>query len=369
MQTEEEKMTFDKTTEDTRFAEFVDYQEFYKAWMSENRANQFHNTKHNETKEKTAIDFSRFAPNATQEVRQAFKEASEETGYIEGERMDYISQVLVHQVENRQNGVSNYTDVFGSSIASALQTAKGILYDLENPLMSVSQRGENAAKYTEQEKEFYISFIKKLEVLQESSGRNNTAENVTEDTSENLDYAQSFTLEEWDDFLAKFDAAEEESTILTSESTMCTYPTSAPDEEDIRYITWYTEEGIFCRKAGQTEGYEWSIAFENREQYDKVMEFIGQFPADWNMRFAANENFWNDFLNDEIDMEGFMEFINETNKGVPDFSITVDDSVYIDKNKMQWAKYTNPLGARFYTAEEMQKKREEWRRQVEYEGY
>ena len=192
--------------------------------------------------------------------------------------------------------------------------------------------------------------------------------------------AQSFTEKEWEEFLDKFDTTQEAiqelvkeeqerkeaeearkddvvindtSAILTTESTSCVYETADPDDDDIRYITWYTEDGIFCRKAGQTEGYEWSIAFENREQYDKVMEFIGQFPSDWNMRFAAHENFWNDFLNDEIDMDGFMEFISGTKKGVPDYSITVEDSMYIDKDKMQWAKYTNPLGTRFYTAEEM----------------
>lgn len=120
-------------------------------------------TENNEVKDNTAIDFSRFAPNAPEEVKQAFIEAAKETGYNEGERMDYISQVLVHQVENRQNGVSNYTDVFGSTIASALQVAREILYDLENPLMPISQRGENVAKYVEQEKEFYKVFIEKLE--------------------------------------------------------------------------------------------------------------------------------------------------------------------------------------------------------------
>ena len=352
----------------------------------------------NEVKDNTAIDFSRFAPNAPEEVKQAFMEAAEETGYNEGERMDYLSQVFIHQVENRQNGVADYTDVFGGSIASALQVARDILYDLENPLMPISQRGENAAKYIEQEKQFYRAFIEKLEGL-------TGADNI--DTEETVDYAkileekineifvkiqngdteasyqigsQSFTEKEWKEFLDKFDTIEEAiqelmkeeqarkeakeaqkedvvtndaSTLLTTESTSCVYETADPDDDDIRYITWYTEEGIFCRKAGQTEGYEWSITFENKEQYDKVMEFIGQFPSDWNMRFAAHENFWNDFLNDEIDMEGFMEFINGTNKGVPDYSITVGDSMYIDKDKMQWAKYTNPLETRFYTAEEM----------------
>ena len=355
-------------------------------------------TENNEVKDNTVIDFSRFAPNAPEEVKQAYMEAAEETGYSEGERMDYLSQVFIHQVENRQNGIADYTDVFGASIASALQAAREILYDLENPLMLVSQRGENAAKYVEQEKEFYRAFIEKLEGLTDTD---------TVDTEEMVDYAkileekikeifvkiqngdteptyqigaQSFTEKEWEEFLDKFDSVEDAiqelmkeeqarkeavedqkegmvindaSTLLTTESTSCAYENADPNDDDIRYITWYTEEGIFCRKAGQTEGYEWSITFENKQQYIKALEFIGQFPSDWNMRFAAHEGFWNDFLNDEIDMEGFMEFINGTNKGVPDYSVTVGDSMYIDTEKMQWAKYTNPLGTRFYTAEEM----------------
>ena len=344
----------------------------------------------NEVKDNTAIDFSRFAPNAPEEVKQAFMEAAEETGYNEGERMDYLSQVFIHQVENRQNGVADYTDVFGSSIASALQAAREILYDLENPLMPVSQRGENAAKYIEQEKAFYRAFIERLE---ESTGAEIDAE-------ETMDYAkvleekineifvkvqngdteptyqigsQSFTEKEWDALLEKFDSVQEairaimqeekekaeeeeeqkQAQLLSVETTTCMYETANPKDEDLHYITWYTEDGIFCRKAGQTGEYEWVVPLENEEQYEKVMDFIGQFPSDWNLRFAAHENFWNDFLNDEIDMDGFMEFINGTNKGIPDYSITKGDSVYIDKDKMQWAKYTNPLDVRFYTAEEM----------------
>ena len=132
------------------------------------------------------------------------------------------------------------------------------------------------------------------------------------------------------------------------------YETADPDDNDIHYITWYTEEGIFCRKAGQTEGYEWTIPFDNDKQYNKVIDFINQFPRDWNLRFAAHENFWRDFLDGTLDIEGFMEFMNGTNKGIPDFSVTVGDSMYIDKDKVQWAKYTNPLGVKFYSAYEMQ---------------
>ncbi len=90
---------------------------------------------------------------------------------------------------------------------------------------------------------------------------------------------------------------------LVSESTKCTYPSSVPEQEDIMYITWYTEEGIFCRKAGQSEGFEWSIHFEHNEDYIKVMDFLGRFGREDNLRFAAHENFWRDFLNDDIDID------------------------------------------------------------------
>lgn len=147
--------------------------------------------------------------------------------------------------------------------------------------------------------------------------------------------------------------------VLVSESTKCTYPASSPQEEDVMYITWYTEEGIFCRKAGQSEGYEWSVYFENKTDYNKVMEFLGSFNREDNLRFAAHENFWRDFLKDEIDIEGFREFFEGTDHGVPDYSITVGDSMYIDKDKIQWAKYMNPLGTRLFTGEEMMRMQEE----------
>lgn len=153
--------------------------------------------------------------------------------------------------------------------------------------------------------------------------------------------AQEYTEKQWKEFLERFDSVEEmmrelmrerhkkeqekreererlleEEKLLTAQTTVCTYPTTDPTDADIRYITWYTEEGIFCRKAGQTEGYEWSIAFENKEQYKKVTEFIAQFPEDGNLRFAAHENFWMDFLNNAIPLDEFVKFIKGTDKGV-----------------------------------------------------
>ena len=184
----------------------------------------------------------------------------------------------------------------------------------------------------------YISQIhKKIEEMQEKIDNDEVNESFQIG-------GQTFTVEEWDEFLKKFDSVQdamealmkerhaklekqqlnneiekEEQIVgemLTSESTRCIYPTDDVNGEDVLHITWYTEEGIFCRKAGQTEGYEWCIPFENKEQYNKVMEFIGQLPKDCDWRFASQEGFWKDFLDDEIDMGNFIDSIKNTNKAV-----------------------------------------------------
>ena len=200
--------------------------------------------------------------------------------------------------------------------------------------------------------------------------------------------AQSFTEKEWEEFLAKFDSLqdaikklmeeererlekaeladkmqkgheEEGIEALVSESTTCTYPSSDNKEEDVKYITWYTEEGIYCRQAGQTEGYLWSLEFEDPSQYNKVIEFLRQFPSDENLRFAAHENFWRDFLAGKIDEEDFLDFFHSTDYGIPDYTVTKGDSTYIDREKAKYAPYMNSFGNEMYTQEEFQKKWEE----------
>lgn len=147
---------------------------------------------------------------------------------------------------------------------------------------------------------------------------------------------------------------EQETNLLAGDYTTATYPGNNPEDAPIRYITCYTEEGIFCRRVGQTQGYAWEIRFEGKEQYEKAMQFLGQFPSDWNLLFASRENFWQDFLDDKIDLDSFQEFLNGTDKGVPDYTITVGDSVFIDRDKAQWAKYMNQEIGKFYTAQEME---------------
>ena len=99
------------------------------------------------------------------EVEQAMKKAAEETGYDEEGQLDYLSQAFIKKVENLVNGVENPSDIFGSTIESALQVAQELLYELENPLTPASARGENAEMYMEQEKAYYRALIERLEAM------------------------------------------------------------------------------------------------------------------------------------------------------------------------------------------------------------
>ena len=364
----------------------------------------------------------------------------------------HMTSVMIGRFKKYWDG-----DASGNSVEAALKAVREAMQALEYPLASELKNSSVIQEELEEEREFYQSFMDKLQKLQEEQNResdktqeeqNRDSDKVPEETdgthaAEELDMIQyirlrmkeifvliqngdeeasfqigssSFTVKEWEEFLKKFDNAEdaikelmreelekraeeaertetaedaeeieksekavtavtEKETMhatgsaaavggdaidaLVSESTKCTYPSSVPGQKDIQYITWYTEEGIFCRKAGQSEGYEWSIAFEHKEDYRKVMEFLDRFDREDNLRFAAHENFWKDFLKGKIHIEGFMKFYEGTDHGVPDYTVTKGDSMYVDRDKLPWAKYMNFPGAKLYTREEMMRMQEE----------
>lgn len=154
---------------------------------------------------------------------------------------------------------------------------------------------------------------------------------------------------------------QEESTV--SETVQARFPLQEVDEEGNRkediYLITVDKAGIRCSKPGQDE-YEWEILFTDESQYENATEFLnyaGEFMD--NFLFASHENFWEDYLNGNMDVDHFKEFLEGTNNGIPDYSYTVGDSMYIDKEKIQWAQYMNPLGIKFYTAEEMAQRQAE----------
>lgn len=129
--------------------------------------------------------------------------------------------------------------------------------------------------------------------------------------------------------------------LLLAELTTAAYPSSDPEGEDIMYITYYLPDGIYCRKQGQ-EGFEWQIPLEDGSQYEKVMAFLRNFDPQDNLRFACHENFWRDFLADEIDIDGFRNFLeSRVVDGVPNYLNIYEEGANIDSKAASYSKYMN----------------------------
>ncbi len=169
--------------------------------------------------------------------------------------------------------------------------------------------------------------------------------------------AQAYTKEEWQKLLREFDDAEadlreeveeaiakareesekeavaaekseqiQESVVsdmefLTEEITKCSYKTSG-SEGKRWYITCYSKDGISCKEAYQENGKWvnrdlWSLPFTQAGQYEKVISFLERFEKDANLRFAAHEKFWRDFLAGKIDEDDFVASFKEEDYDAP----------------------------------------------------
>ena len=111
--------------------------------------------------------------------------------------------------------------------------------------------------------------------------------------------------------------------------TKGTYTSNTPEELDTVFYTCYSPEYIKCIREGERnpenpdektgeDKIQWEIKLDSREQYDKIMKFLSGFPQEDNFRFATRQFFWNDFLDEKIDMESFLDFYAWTNSGSPD---------------------------------------------------
>lgn len=138
-----------------------------------------------------------------------------------------------------------------------------------------------------------------------------------------------------------YETKEKSAEMLLAEFTIATYPSSDKDIPDDVYYTFYTPDGIYCRKQGQSE-FEWQIQFEDESQYEKVMSYLQGLDSQNNLRFACHENFWQDFLTDQVNMDKFNNFV-ETRviDGVPNYLNVYETGVNIDTEAAQYSKYMN----------------------------
>ena len=137
--------------------------------------------------------------------------------------------------------------------------------------------------------------------------------------------------------------------------TKGTYTSNMPEELDTVFYTYYSPECIKCIREGERnpenpdektgeDKLQWEIKLDSREQYDKIMKFLSGFPQEDNFRFATRQFFWNDFLDEKIDMESFFDFYAWTNSGSPDME-KGENGEQVGINKERIKESTTPVQA------------------------
>lgn len=113
--------------------------------------------------------FEMVGPHAPQNVKDAWMEAAKEvnangTGIKKNGMMSHISQMMVQRCNKMLRGETDYSDILGSTVGSAIRATKQALYDLDHPL-APAYRSIEAEQARIKEREFYVSFLEKLEQL------------------------------------------------------------------------------------------------------------------------------------------------------------------------------------------------------------
>lgn len=113
--------------------------------------------------------FDMVGPNASQDVKGAWMEAAKEVnanglGIRCNGMMSHISQMMVQRLNKMLKGETENLDILGNTVESAIQATKQALYDLDHPL-APAYRSIEAEQARIKEREFYVSFLEKLEKL------------------------------------------------------------------------------------------------------------------------------------------------------------------------------------------------------------
>lgn len=111
------------------------------------------------------------AKHAPEEVKQAFLEAEKETGgfltvfglWISSDgKQSHMTQMGVDYIIRQYQGESNPTDLFGTSVGSAISAAKKWIYNIDHPLAGQQAGNAQERKLLAMERAFYVSFLEKL---------------------------------------------------------------------------------------------------------------------------------------------------------------------------------------------------------------
>lgn len=141
---------------------------------AESRAVGFMETVAEKVEQDNTVDYDEKAfemvgPHAPQKVKEAWMEAAKEvnanaTGIKKNGMMSHISQMMVQRCNKMLRGETDYSDILGSTVKSAIRATEKALYDLDHPL-APAYRSIEAEQARIKEREFYVAFLEKLEQL------------------------------------------------------------------------------------------------------------------------------------------------------------------------------------------------------------
>ncbi len=130
--------------------------------------------------------------------------------------------------------------------------------------------------------------------------------------------------------------SEEETVVSRIEETKVVRNTSSLDpdtgekiEGKKMSITMYGQDGIRCKHYEEVDGKwveqgGWTVMLPKPGDYETIQDFLAMFDKDADLTFAAQEDFWHDFLDGRIDAEDFREYYDTTNNGYLDFQGTIE---------------------------------------------
>ncbi len=121
--------------------------------------------------DRASAAFDTIGAHAPDEVRQAWMEASEETGSngfsitSDGKHF-HIPKLLVQHAIRWYNGEVDPDNILGHSVQSAIRVAEKAIYDIDHPLPGSPAKSIEVQQETMKERAFYVAFLEKLQKLQ-----------------------------------------------------------------------------------------------------------------------------------------------------------------------------------------------------------
>lgn len=92
----------------------------------------------------------------------------------------------------------------------------------------------------------------------------------------------------------------------------CASPSENESKEKEWIITAFGDQGIICKRCSMDGKSEtlWTLDYKNSSDAKKVWDFLDRFEKETDLKFAGNKSFWEDFLEDKVDIQEVLRQYN-----------------------------------------------------------